>query len=492
MEPRSGGGATGLRLQLRVGVFVLLTLGVLGALVYGFGRQTGLFERQYRLRAGFSQTGGLLQGAMVRLAGVPVGHVSAVRLPESDGMRVLVELTIARRVQRQIRTDSLARIETQGLLGDKIVEVTLGSAGTRMLDDGDELRSEEPLDTNRLARQGTELLQNLVQVSSDLRGAIARMGESTAGPDLVAALRALQAVVAEVEQGRGALGRLVYDRDLGNAVADLGGTLRRVGDAAERLDRLLGDPTIGSTVASAGPALVATREAAERLGRLLRQVEEGPGFLHALIYDEGQILRDLGRLLARAEALTAAVERGEGALGWLVRDQEAAQALRRVVQAADGLAGAVERARASDSLLAALLGDPALAADLRATARQFREVTGRLARGEGLLGRLTTPGSDRLAEDLTSALETIGRLAGDARLAETLADLRRAMASLRAVMDKVAAGEGTIGGLVVDPTVYENLAAFLEGAQRSLLLRALIRATTRPAPPGPPSEPIRP
>ena len=50
------------------------------------------------------------------------------------------------------------------------------------------------------------------------------------------------------------------------------------------------------------------------------------------------------------------------------------------------------------------------------------------------------------------------------------------MANLRAITARVQAGEGTIGGLVVDPTVYENLAAFLEGAQRSLLLRALIRA----------------
>ena len=68
------------------------------------------------------------------------------------------------------------------------------------------------------------------------------------------------------------------------------------------------------------------------------------------------------------------------------------------------------------------------------------------------------------------------RLAGDARFGEALADLQAAMANLRAITARVQAGEGTIGGLVVDPTVYENLAAFLEGAQRSLLLRALIRA----------------
>jgi phospholipid/cholesterol/gamma-HCH transport system substrate-binding protein len=50
------------------------------------------------------------------------------------------------------------------------------------------------------------------------------------------------------------------------------------------------------------------------------------------------------------------------------------------------------------------------------------------------------------------------------------------MADLRAITGRIEGGQGTLGGLVQDPTVYENLAAFLEGAQRSLLLRALIRA----------------
>ena len=50
------------------------------------------------------------------------------------------------------------------------------------------------------------------------------------------------------------------------------------------------------------------------------------------------------------------------------------------------------------------------------------------------------------------------------------------MADLRAITGRIEGGEGTLGGLLQDPTVYENLAAFLEGAQRSVLLRALIRS----------------
>ena len=221
----------------------------------------------------------------------------------------------------------------------------------------------------------------------------------------------------------------------------------------------------------------------ERVGRLAREVEEGRGLLHVLIYGESRLVQDLGQLLARADTLVAAAERGESALGVLLSDRDAARALRRVVRAAEGLAESVERARDADGLLRALVFDPggkAMVGDLAEAARHFRELTGRLARGEGLLGSLSQPGSEALGRQIGQGLEGLGRLAGtlaeDPRLAETLADLRAAMANLRAISARVAAGEGTIGALVVDPTVYENLAAFLEGAQRSLLLRALIRS----------------
>jgi phospholipid/cholesterol/gamma-HCH transport system substrate-binding protein len=154
--------------------------------------------------------------------------------------------------------------------------------------------------------------------------------------------------------------------------------------------------------------------------------------------------------------------------------------MRRLATAADGLAQAVTRARTDDSLLRALLDDPTIAADLRQTARSFREVTGRVARGEGILGGLTQPGGEASIKQATDALAKLGKLAEglgeNANVGEALADLRQAMADLRTITGRIEAGEGTLGGLIQDPTVYENLAAFLEGAQRSLLLRALIRS----------------
>jgi hypothetical protein len=104
------------------------------------------------------------------------------------------------------------------------------------------------------------------------------------------------------------------------------------------------------------------------------------------------------------------------------------------------------------------------------------------------LGGLTQPGGEDSIKQLTQALARLGQaaegLGKDGNLGETLADLRQAMADLRAITGRIEAGEGTLGGLIQDPTVYENLAAFLEGAQRSVLLRALIRAAIGRGTPG--------
>jgi phospholipid/cholesterol/gamma-HCH transport system substrate-binding protein len=118
------------------------------------------------------------------------------------------------------------------------------------------------------------------------------------------------------------------------------------------------------------------------------------------------------------------------------------------------------RPGAGEGLLSALLFDPeyrAVADDLRTVARNFRDVSEKVANGQGLLGELTSAKGEGLGQ--------------------AAVDFRAAMANLRALSDRLKSGDGTLGALIEDPTVYENLARFLDGARRSFLLRALIDST---------------
>ena len=179
-----------------------------------------------------------------------------------------------------------------------------------------------------------------------------------------------------------------------------------------------------------------------------------------MIYDEPETLRRLNGLLASAQETLARTRDGQSAVSVLL-SPESGRAARSLLAALEALGRGAEKANGDEGLLSALLYDPqykSVAGDLQAVAHNFREVSDRLVKGRGLVGALLSDEEDG----------TMGQAA---------ADFRAAMANLRTITDRLKAGEGTIGGLLEDPTVYENLAAFLEGTQRSFLLRALIRSS---------------
>ena len=238
---------------------------------------------------------------------------------------------------------------------------------------------------------------------------------------------------------------------------DLGATLRSARRFAEGLDALRERGALGDLAA----AMRSVRQIGER-------VEKGPGLAHSLVHGEPEAMRRLNALLGSAQSLLARAESDQSALGALLAPggDRGVRALLDAMESAKRLAQQAER---GDGLLWALLFDPEykeVARDLRAVTRNFREVSDRVLRGEGVLGALVSPDG--------------GGPAGDA-----IGDFRAAMANLRTITDRLNAGEGTIGGLLADPAVYENLAAFLEGAQRSFLLRLLIRSSLGAAPQAP-------
>src|ERR687884_335862 len=120
--------------QVRVGIFVFSSLVILAGAIFVLGSRTQYFQPQYTLRAVISNVGGLFEGAGVYLAGVQVGRVGEVRFFEDvAAKKVLVVLKIARNAQDRIRRDSVASIATAGLLGDKYIDITLGSENEPVL-----------------------------------------------------------------------------------------------------------------------------------------------------------------------------------------------------------------------------------------------------------------------------------------------------------------------------------------------------------------------
>ena len=381
---------------LRVGVFVLIGLAAFLGMIYALGARARLFEPRFTISAEFTEVGGLVEGATVRLAGVQIGRVSDVNLPARPGGKVRVDMTIARQFGDRVRRDSVARIETQGLLGDKIVEISVGSPTAPPVRPNDVIDSRDPFDIGRVMNESAQVVKSISILADSLRETAQALNQSGL----------IQEATATVQSAR------------------------RVTD---------------------------------QVGKIVSEVERGKGWAHVLIYEEPVALRRINELVATTQALLQRVQRGEGAAGVLTSEQSAAAA-RRFVAAMDRVGRIVEQPSADDGLLPALLFDPKyrpVVEDLRLVARNLRDVSDRLAGGRGTLGSLL--------KDEPS----------DGGIRQASQDFQVAVANLREITDRIKEGEGTVGALIVDPTIYERLVTILDGAQRSLLLRGLLRGLGR-------------
>lgn len=378
--------------KLRVGVFVLIGLAAFLGMIYALGARARLFEPRFTVSAEFTEVGGLVEGATVRLAGVQIGRVSDVRLPSQPGGKVRVDMTIARQFGDRVRKDSVARIETQGLLGDRIVEISVGTAAAPPVRPDELLASTDPFDIGRVMSESAQVVKSIGTLADSLRETAQTLNQS-----------------------------------------------KLIEDAA-------------ATVQSA-------RKVTDQVGRIVGEVERGKGWAHVLVYEEPVALRRVNELVTATQSLLDRVQRGEGAVGVLTSEQSTASA-RRLVAAMDRLSRVVEQPSAEDGVLPALLFDPKyrpVLDDLRVVAHNLRDVSDRLAGGRGTLGALV---KDEPA---------------DGGIRQASQDLQAAIANLKEITGKIKDGEGTVGALIADPTIYERLVTILDGAQRSFLLRGLLR-----------------
>ncbi len=276
------------RLSLVVGAFVLATLVVLGVIVFSFSAEQGFLRERYRLVTYFHNVQGLTAGAPVRLAGRDVGSVEFVTFSplEEQLPPVRVVLQIDAGVQDRVRTDTVASIGTIGLLGDKYVELSMGTDFGRVLGEGEEVPSVSPLDINEAVQRGTEAIDNIARLAANVNQVVEDFGVSMGGKGIADSIAGVSQIVQEVQTGDGLLHSLIYDRYAGSGV--------------ESIERSL--------------AL---------LEGILEEVVEGEGIIHSLIYDptgEQDLVMQAVQAGAGLNEILAKVNSGEGTLGLLLTD----------------------------------------------------------------------------------------------------------------------------------------------------------------------------
>ena len=141
----------------RLGAFIVVTLAVLASGVFIIGSKEYLFRSTYKLRAQFQNVVGLAEGADVQVGGVHSGTVTAIELPRKPGDEVTVVMELDRTTREIIKRDSMASIETEGLLGNQFLAISFGSAGEPEVRDGETIQSEPPLQMGDMLRKPSKM-----------------------------------------------------------------------------------------------------------------------------------------------------------------------------------------------------------------------------------------------------------------------------------------------------------------------------------------------
>ena len=368
--------------KLRVGVFVLVALAAFLGMIYALGAKSRLFEAKYTIHAEFSEVGGLAEGATVRLAGVQIGRVSGVELPSQPGGKVRVDLSIAKRFTDRVRKDSVARIETQGLLGDKIVEITIGSTNAPPLGPGQAIASKDPTDLGQVVNEGAQTVKDVAALAASLRETAEGLKQSHLIEDASAAVANTRKVtdqvariVNEVERGKGWANALIYQEPV--ALQQLNAMIASTQKLLDRLER--GEGAAGVLTSSQSTAAARRLVAAmDKLARSVEQPEEG-GLLPGLLMDPKYkgVLDDLRVMAHNLRDVSDRLAGGKGTLGALVKDEPGEAGIRQASQ------------------------------DLQAAMANLREITEKINEGEGTVGALIA--DPTIYERLVSILDGASR-----------------------------------------------------------------------------------
>lgn len=174
------------KFKVRLGLFVAGGLALFVLAVFIIGRQKNLFNPVFTLTSTFYNVSGLQVGNNIRFTGINVGTVDNITIINDSTVKV--DMLIKQEVKQFIKTDCEVSIGSEGLIGDRLIIITQGSAAARGVKDGQYLASSEPIETNAIMAS--------LQVSASNAEVITEQ---------------LAYIMIKINKGKGTLGRLIQD-----------------------------------------------------------------------------------------------------------------------------------------------------------------------------------------------------------------------------------------------------------------------------------------
>jgi phospholipid/cholesterol/gamma-HCH transport system substrate-binding protein len=243
--------------NLKSGIFVLAGLVFLIMLLFLIGRNKNLFGNNYRLKARFEHVQGLVVGNNVRYSGIQIGTVSNIRIINDT----VIEITmlIDKKMKPIIKQNAIAGIGTDGLVGNKVINIQPGKSGAPAANEDDTIDTRKVVDTDDMIQTLAKTNEDIAEIAMNLKKTIQNINNSNALwsllndqtiPDAVKMAASnlksatekasslagkLESVITAVQHGEGSVGKLLKDTAF---VQNLNSTVLKIRDIGDQANEL--------------------------------------------------------------------------------------------------------------------------------------------------------------------------------------------------------------------------------------------------------------
>jgi phospholipid/cholesterol/gamma-HCH transport system substrate-binding protein len=240
--------------NLRLGIFVIVGTTLLITALYIIGSKQNLFGSTFKISAQFNDVNGLMKGNNVRFAGINVGTVESVNIITDTSVNVI--MIIENNAQQYIKKNALASVGTDGLMGNKLVNINSVNAESPIIDENDVLQSLKPVEMDQMVRTLDVTNENIKVISSNLRNITDKINSKNSLWNLL-----MDTIVAEniktavvniklmsnqglyitgdlkgitdgIKKGKGTIGALVTDTIISSSIKQTVVKLQRISDSA--------------------------------------------------------------------------------------------------------------------------------------------------------------------------------------------------------------------------------------------------------------------
>jgi len=268
----------------RLGIFVFLGTVLIVLSIFLIGNKESLFVSSLNVKSTFTRVEGLKTGAPVRLSGYTIGSVSNIELADDTTGNVVITMNIDREIIHFIRLDSEASIETEGLVGKKVISITPGSKELEIISENGFIKSKTPVSISEIIEETQQIMAYVKFITKDF-----------------------SEIVTKINAGEGTIGRIVND-----------------------------DALYESTVQI-------SRTADTSLTLITRRMDEVATFLIDMGSGASDVFNNIDTAIAGLKYIVQGLQQGEGFAGALLTDKSGYDSLRLVI---NNLVGTTQAAMA--------------------------------------------------------------------------------------------------------------------------------------------------